>query len=101
MPDRSVRQRNFKGYLRQDLQQYGVFTIFAARYEDGGGNGILIKHHNMKTLLKYSGAILVLLGVVCLLVYYVGVRTNAMLVVAMVLEVVGILTFILTNKYIE
>lgn len=55
----------------------------------------------MKTLLKYSGAILVLLGVVCLLVYYVGVRTNSMLVVAMVLEAVGILTFILTNKFID
>lgn len=55
----------------------------------------------MKTLLKYSGAILVLAGVLCLVVYWASVPSNALLVSALVLEVVGILCFIFTNRRIE
>lgn len=55
----------------------------------------------MNTFLKYLGAILVLCGVVCLGVYAFYMQTNALLVAAMALEVVGIIAFILLNKYIQ
>lgn len=55
----------------------------------------------MKTFLKYLGAILVLCGVVCLIVYAFCVQENALLVTAMVLEVVGILSYIIINKRVE
>ena len=50
------------------------------------------------TLLKNLGAILVLLGVVCLAVYYFGVQVNGLLVAALALEVAGVLSYILINK---
>jgi hypothetical protein len=50
------------------------------------------------TLLKNLGAILVLLGVVCLAVYYFGVQVNGLLVASMVLEVAGILSYIFVNR---
>ena len=52
----------------------------------------------MNTLLKNLGAILVLLGVACLAVYYFGVQVNAVLVASMVLEVAGILSYIFINR---
>ncbi len=55
----------------------------------------------MKTLLQYSGIILVLCGVLCLCVYYFATPTNSLLVASMILEVVGILGYIIINKYIE
>lgn len=55
----------------------------------------------MKTFLKYLGAILVLCGVVCLAIYAFVKQTNVLLVVAMVLEVVGILSYIIINKRVE
>ncbi|MBR1929793.1 MAG: hypothetical protein IJ834_08730 [Paludibacteraceae bacterium] len=55
----------------------------------------------MKTLLQYSGAIVVLLGVIFLLIYAFAVPSNALLVTALVLEVVGILGYIVVNRYIE
>lgn len=55
----------------------------------------------MKTLLKYLGTILVLCGVVCCVVYYCGVQTNALLATSIVLEVIGILSFIIINKYVD
>ena len=55
----------------------------------------------MNTLLKNLGAILVLLGVVCLAVYYFGVQKNALLVVSMVLEVAGLLAYFLINKHLK
>ncbi len=55
----------------------------------------------MNTFLKYLGALLVLCGVVCLAIYYFSVPANALLVVALVLEVIGILAHILINKYID
>lgn len=54
----------------------------------------------MKTLLQYLGALIVLCGVICLVVYFFAVPSNALLASAMVLEVVGILAYILINKYL-
>ncbi len=55
----------------------------------------------MKTLLKYCGAILVLIGVLCLVVYYFWVPSNALLTSSLVLEAVGIIGYIITNRYVE
>ena len=55
----------------------------------------------MKTFLKYLGAILVLCGVVCLAVYAFVKQTNVLLAVAVALEVVGILSYIIINKRVE
>lgn len=55
----------------------------------------------MNNLLKNLGAILVLLGVVCLAVYYFGVQVNALLVISMVLEISGLFAHVLINKRIE
>ena len=52
----------------------------------------------MNTLLKNLGAILVLLGVVCLAVYYFGVQKNILLAVGLVLEVAGLFAHIFINK---
>ena len=52
----------------------------------------------MDTLLKNLGAILVLLGVLCLAIYYFGVQVNALLVVALVLEVAGLFVHVILNK---
>lgn len=60
-----------------------------------------INKKSMKTLLQYSGAIVVLLGVIFLLIYAFAVPSNALLVTALVLEVVGILGYIVVNRYIE
>lgn len=56
--------------------------------------------NSMKTFLKYLGAILVLCGVVCLAVYAFVLPSNWLLACAMVLEVVGILSYIIINKHI-
>ncbi|MBQ0035213.1 MAG: hypothetical protein KBS77_07960 [Bacteroidales bacterium] len=55
----------------------------------------------MKTLLQNLGAILVLCGVCCLAVYFFAVPANTLLVAAVVLELVGILGYILINKFIH
>ena len=52
----------------------------------------------MNTLLKNLGAILVLLGIACLAVYYFGVQKNFFLFFIMVLEVAGILSYIFINR---
>lgn len=55
----------------------------------------------MKTFLKYSGALLTLAGAACLAVHFFGTATNALLVAGMVLEVVGILGYMLINKFVD
>ena len=55
----------------------------------------------MNTLLKNLGAILVLLGVICLAVYYFGVQINALLVASLVLEVGGLFAHVLLNKKLQ
>jgi len=52
----------------------------------------------MENLKKYLGVILLLLGVVCLVVYKFALPHNWLLVLAMVLEVAGILAYIFINK---
>ncbi len=47
---------------------------------------------------KNLGIILVLVGVVCLLVYFFAVQSNVLLVISLLLEVAGIGTFIYLNK---
>ncbi|MBQ9340498.1 MAG: hypothetical protein IJS13_09255 [Paludibacteraceae bacterium] len=55
----------------------------------------------MKTFLQYLGIFLVLCGVICLVVYFFAVPSNALLATSLVLEVVGILGYILINKYVQ
>ena len=50
---------------------------------------------------KYLGVILILLGVLCLVVYKFAFQSNALLVISMVLEVAGILSYIFINKRID
>jgi hypothetical protein len=56
---------------------------------------------NMNSLLKNLGLIIFLCGVICLCVYYFGTPSNALLVSSLVLEFVGILTYIIINKRID
>ena len=55
----------------------------------------------MKTFLKYLGALLVLCGVICLAIYYCAAPTNTWLWLSLVLEFVGILSYIIINKKID
>ena len=55
----------------------------------------------MKTFLQYLGAMFVLAGVICLAVYFFAKPTNALLVAAVALELVGLLGYIVINKFIQ
>ena len=55
----------------------------------------------MKTFLQYLGAMFVLAVVICLAVYFFANPTNALLVAAVVLELVGLLGYIVINKFIQ
>ena len=55
----------------------------------------------MKELIKYSGVLLVLVGVLFLVVYAISAPYNWLLVVGIALEVVGIIAYIIINRYIE
>ena len=55
----------------------------------------------MKNLLKNCGLLLVLLGVICILVYAWAMPSNGLLIASLVLEVIGILTYILVNQKME
>lgn len=55
----------------------------------------------MNTLLKNLGIILVLCGVVCLVIYETAIPSNTLLVASLVLEVIGILGYILINRVVE
>ncbi len=55
----------------------------------------------MKTLLKYLGVILLLLGVLCLVLYKYAFPVNGMLIAGMALEVIGILSYIFINKRLD
>ena len=60
-----------------------------------------LKNRYMKNLLENLGAILVLLGVICLAVYYFGVQVNALLIASMVLEVAGVLSYVFLSKLLK
>lgn len=55
----------------------------------------------MKTFLKYLGAILVLVGVVCLVVYHYWLPENWLLVTSLATEIVGIIGYIVANRFVE
>ncbi|MBO8460265.1 MAG: hypothetical protein IAA73_08040 [Bacteroidetes bacterium] len=55
----------------------------------------------MKTILKYLGAIIVLLGVVALAIYYYVAPSNAWLAVGGCAMVIGLLAHIIINHYIQ
>ena len=52
----------------------------------------------MSSLRKYFGAFLLLVGVICLVLYKFVAPENAMLIVAMVLELAGIIIYIRINR---
>ncbi len=53
---------------------------------------------NQEILKKYAGVILVLLGVLCLVIYFFAPVSNLLLAASLVLEVIGILAFIFLNR---
>ena len=55
----------------------------------------------MRTFQKYLGVILLLLGVVCLVVYKLALPVNGLLVAAIVLELAGIVAYILINRKLD
>ncbi len=55
----------------------------------------------MENFLKNLGVIILLLGVVCLVAYKFALQENWLLVVSLVLEIAGIVTYILVNKAIR
>ena len=55
----------------------------------------------MKNLLENLGAILVVLGVICLAVYYFGVQVNALLVISLVLDTAGVLAYVFLPKFLK
>lgn len=55
----------------------------------------------MKTLLKNLGILLVLAGVVCLAIYFFAKPTNALLVSSLALELVGIITYAIVNRFVD
>ena len=52
----------------------------------------------MEMLRKYFGVILLLLGFICLAIYKWAVPNNALLIVAMLLELAGIIIYIRINR---
>ncbi len=54
----------------------------------------------MDKLLRYSGIIIILLGVICLMLQFFGVITgNGILATAAILFIVGLAAHIIVNKY--
>ena len=49
--------------------------------------------------MKDLGIILILLGVICLIVYATAVPANGLLVGALVLEFIGIVAYVLLNRF--
>ena len=52
----------------------------------------------MSEVRKYFGVILLLLGFICLAIYKWALPDNALLVIAMLLELAGIIVYIRINK---
>lgn len=60
-----------------------------------------LKHRNMNAFLKILGVVLVLIGVVCLVVYRFALPQNWLLVCSLVLEFIGILSYIIINRKLD
>lgn len=58
----------------------------------------LNKENKMSEVRKYFGVILLLLGFICLTLYKWAIADNALLVVAMLLELAGIIVYICINR---
>ena len=52
----------------------------------------------MSSIRKYFGVILLLMGFICLTIYKWAVANNALLIVAMLLELAGIIVYIRINR---
>ena len=52
----------------------------------------------MESLKKYLGVILLLLGVIFLVIYKFALPHNALLIIGIALEAVGILAYIFINR---
>lgn len=52
----------------------------------------------MNSLLENLGIILLLLGVLCLVIYYLALPSNVLLVLGIVLELAGLLSYIFINR---
>jgi len=55
----------------------------------------------MDSLLKNLGLIIFLCGVICLCIYFFGNPSNVLLVASLVLEFVGILSYVIINKRLD
>ena len=55
----------------------------------------------MKIFFKYSGVILLWLGVACLITYKYAFPNNWLLIAGVALEVLGILAYIFINKKLD
>lgn len=56
----------------------------------------------MKELIKYSGLLIIFVGIVVLVVTFMsGIVDNTGLIVAALLVVAGFVTYLLTNRYLE
>jgi len=58
----------------------------------------LNKDNKMSEVRKYFGVILLLLGFICLTLYKWAISDNALLIVAMLLELAGIIVYICINR---
>ena len=52
----------------------------------------------MSSIRKYFGVILLLLGFICLTIYKWAIADNALLIIAMLLELAGIIIYIRINR---
>ncbi len=52
----------------------------------------------MQNFINHLGVLIVLLGVICLVVYFCGVQKNFLLATSLVLELIGIGVYIFVNK---
>ena len=56
----------------------------------------------MKELIKYSGLLIIFVGIVVLVVTFMsGIVDNTGLIVAALLVVAGFVTYLLTNRYLD
>lgn len=54
----------------------------------------------MNTFLKYLGVLIVLLGVLCLVIYQ-AVPSNVLLVLSVLFEFAGMVTYVLINRRLD
>ena len=52
----------------------------------------------MSSIRKYFGVILLLLGFICLTIYKWAIADNALLIIAMLFELAGIIIYIRINR---